>query len=162
MITVTLGTIPIRFDRIIQWIEILLKDGTISEPLFIQYGVSNITPIEDHPLVTSVPTLKKEDFLKKVTASRFVISHAGQGSTRWLTECNKSFVLVPRLARYLEHVDDHQLMFAKSVESLGVNYCTSIEDLRLMMDNLPLPIQGDLLRGPKLVDHLLRVYPPRR
>ncbi len=162
MITITLGTIPIAFDRIIKWIEILLDEGTISEPLFIQYGVSDITSIVSHPLVTAIPMLEKADLFKQISISRFVISHAGQGSTRWLAQCKKSFVLVPRLANYREHIDDHQLIFAKNVKPLGINYCISLSDLRLMINNIPPPIQGDLLQGPELVDHILQVYPPRR
>jgi UDP-N-acetylglucosamine transferase subunit ALG13 len=162
MITITLGTIPIAFDRIIQWTEILLEDGTISEPLFVQYGVSDITPIVSHPLVTAIPMLEKPDLFNQISKSRFVISHAGQGSARWLAKCKKSFVLVPRLSDYREHIDDHQLMFAKSVKPLGVNYCTSLSDLRFMINNIPTPIKGDLLQGPKLADHLLQIYPPRR
>ena len=160
MITVTLGTIPIAFNRIVNWLEILLEDGTISEPLFVQHGVSDISPILMNPLVTAVPTVGKPDLLARVIESRFVISHAGQGSTRWLVSCKKSFTVVPRLARYHEHIDDHQLMFTKSVHPLGVHYCLSLEELRSAIVNLPPLISGELLQGPKLTDHLLQVYPP--
>ncbi len=160
MITVTLGTIPIAFDRIINWLEILLEDGTISEPLFIQHGVTDISPILTNPLVSAAPTIEKRDLLELVIESRFVISHAGQGSTRWLVSCNKNFTVVPRLARYHEHIDDHQLMFSKSVKPLGVHYCITLEDLRLAMSNPPPVIPGELLQGPKLADHLLQIYPP--
>lgn len=159
MITVTLGTIPFQFDRIVQWIEILLKDGTISEPIFVQHGVSDISRIEKHPLVTLTPMLEREKLLQLVTKSRLVISHAGQGSTRWLAGCKASFVIVPRLARYGEHIDDHQLSFAKSVESFGVQHCLALENLRSTILNPPAPFQGELLNGPKLVDHLLQSYP---
>jgi UDP-N-acetylglucosamine transferase subunit ALG13 len=158
MITITLGTIPFQFDRIIQWIEILLKDGTISEPVFVQYGVSNISSIEKHPLITVAPIIEHEKLLQLVTNSRLVISHAGQGSTRWLASCQASFVIVPRLAQYGEHIDDHQLSFAKSVESFGVQFCLLLEELRNSIQNPPVPFQGQLLSGPKLVDHLLQSY----
>jgi UDP-N-acetylglucosamine transferase subunit ALG13 len=160
MITVTLGTIPIAFDRIISWLEILLEDGTISEPLFVQYGITDISPISTNPLVTAASTVEKSDLLARVLQSRFVISHAGQGSTRWLVSCNKNFTVVPRLARYHEHIDDHQLTFSKSVQPLGVHYCLSLEDLRFAMLNPPPLILSELLQGPKLADHLLQVYPP--
>lgn len=159
MITVTLGTIPFQFNRVIQWLKILVEDGTISEPVFVQYGVSDISPIEKYPLITVAPILEREKLLKLVTVSRLVISHAGQGSTRWLVACKASFVILPRLAQYGEHIDDHQLSFAKSVESSGIHYCLSLENLRSTILAPPIPFQGELLNGPKLVDHLLQAYP---
>lgn len=160
MITVTLGTIPIAFDRLINWLDILLEDGTISEPLFVQYGITDISPISRHPLVTSVPTVEKADLRTRIIQSRFVISHAGQGSTQWLVSCHKNFTVVPRLARYHEHIDDHQLSFSKSVQPLGVHYSLSLEDLRFAMINPPPVILNELLKGPRLADHLLQAYPP--
>lgn len=159
MITVTLGTIPFPFERVIQWLETLVEDGTISESVFVQYGVSDISRIEKHPLITVAPLLEREKLLQLVTNSRLVISHAGQGSTRWLAACKVSFVIVPRLARYGEHIDDHQLSFAKSVESFGARYCLSLDELRSTILEPPEPFQGELLSGSKLVDHLLQVYP---
>lgn len=158
MITVTLGTIPIQFDRVIQWLETLLEDSTILEPTFVQYGVSDISRLEKHPLITAASILEGDQLFQLVNNSRLVISHAGQGSTRWLAACKASFVILPRLSQYGEHIDNHQLSFCKSVESFGIRYCTSLEELRNIILNPPAPFQGDLLSGPKLVDYLLQVY----
>jgi UDP-N-acetylglucosamine transferase subunit ALG13 len=159
MILVTLGTIPFPFDRAIDWIAFLLENGTISEPVFVQYGVSNVAPIMKHRLVTAESIVQSKDLMKIVDASRLVISHAGQGSTRSLAERGARFVLLPRLASHCEHIDDHQLLFAKSVERLGVLSCLSLNDLQQSVLQPPPPFQGQLFEGPRLAEHLLKAYP---
>lgn len=159
MITVTLGTIPFQFNRAIDWLDSLLASGVITEPVFVQHGVSSVSKLTQYPLVTTAPILEFNNLVTIVGASRLVISHAGQGSARGLAESKASFILIPRLARYGEHVDDHQLQFARSVEPLGVKYCLSLEELEQAVKNPPPRFQKSLLKGPKLVDHLLQVYP---
>lgn len=159
MILVTLGTIPFSFDRAINWIESLLDNGTISEPVFVQYGVSDVAVITKHRLVTAESIVLSKDLMKIVDASRLVISHAGQGSTRSLAERGARFVLLPRLASYGEHIDDHQLLFARSVEKLGVLSCSSLNDLQQAVLQPPPPFQGRLFESPKLAEHLSKAYP---
>jgi UDP-N-acetylglucosamine transferase subunit ALG13 len=159
MITVTLGTIPYQFNRAVTWLSILLEHQIISEPIFIQYGISDISVVAKHPLVTATPILQSCDLMKMIDDSRLVISHAGQGSARALAKRRASFVLLPRLARYGEHIDDHQLSFAQSVEKFGISYCLSLEELEPFILQPPPPFENQLFDGPKLADHLLKVYP---
>lgn len=159
MITVTLGTIPYPFNRAVQWLNLLLEQEIITEPVFLQYGVSDIKALSNHQLVTAVPLLPAEELAEKIEASRFVISHAGQGSTRKLALQDKSFVILPRLAEHGEHVDDHQLLFAEGVESLGVTVCLTVEALRSVIKKPPASLKKDLFSGPKLSDFLVEKYP---
>lgn len=159
MILVTLGTIPFPFNRAINWIDSLLENGVISENVFIQYGVSDVSAIVKHPLVTAESIVQSKDLMKLVDSSRLVISHAGQGSTRAMADRGACFVLLPRLARYGEHIDDHQLLFAKSVENLGVSFCLSLDALEQAVLQPPSHFKGQLFNGPKLVEYLLEVYP---
>lgn len=159
MITVTLGTIPYPFDRSIVWLKSLLDSSVINEPVFLQHGNSNIDLLEDHPLVTSMSVIHQDELQSIIDQSRLVISHAGQGSTRMLAARRVRFVLLPRLAEFHEHVDDHQLMFARSVRSRGVNYCTTLEELEAAVNNPPPPCEAELFAGPSLANHLLQKYP---
>jgi UDP-N-acetylglucosamine transferase subunit ALG13 len=160
MITVTLGTISFPFDRAIVWIANLLEQEIIKEPIFVQYGTSNISRIKDHPLVTTAPNLPFPDFVKLVDDSRLVISHAGQGSTRDLVRRGANFVLLPRLAQHQEHIDDHQLMFAQSVEARGVRYCSTLKELEAIIQAPPVTVDPSTFEGARLSDHLLKRYPP--
>lgn len=159
MITVTLGTIPYSFNRSIVWLKALLDSGVIDEPVFIQYGNSDVSALLNHPLVTAEAVVPQAKLKAMVDSSRLVISHAGQGSTRLLAAAQVHFVLLPRLAQHGEHVDDHQLMFARSVASRGVHHCTTFEALEQAILNPPGLCPPNLFSGPKLTAHLLKRYP---
>jgi len=159
LITVTLGTIPFTFDRAINWLSILLERELISEPVFVQHYQTNVSALEKYSLVTTVPIVESSELMNQIKSSRLVISHAGQGLTRALASQSASFVLLPRLACYKEHIDDHQLLFAQSVEQLGISYCLSLESLEKIILNPPPAFQGELFSGVKLTDHLLQKYP---
>lgn len=161
MITVTLGTIPYPFDRVTNWLDSLIREGIITEPVCFQHGSTNADVLAKHKLVTSVPLLPMSELAEQIEVSRFVISHAGQGSTRMLAARNNSFVIVPRLSKYSEHVDDHQLLFAKGVEQLGVHICVTLESLKLAIKQPPTPLNKDLFAGNKLCDYLAEKYPGR-
>lgn len=159
MITVTLGTISYPFNRAIDWLATLLEKGAISEHVFVQHGTSDVTKIINHPLVSTSPKVPFPEFVHLVEKSRLVISHAGQGTTRDLAMRGVNFVTIPRLAQYHEHVDEHQLMFAKSVASRGVRYCTTLEDLENIINAPPVILENPLFEGPKLSDFLISRYP---
>ena len=159
MITVTLGTIAYPFQRALDWVDELICHGVITEPLFVQYGTSNICRLASHSLVTATPFVELSDLQRRIRASRLVISHAGQGSTRMLANMEATFTLLPRLARYGEHIDDHQLLFARSVESVGVNHCLTLNCLRDFIAHPPQKAQKQLFDSPHLAEHLIHAYP---
>lgn len=161
MIVVTLGTIPFPFERAIKWVHELIKTGLISESVFLQHGTSEVAALVDNPLVTTSTVVESYKLIELIDQARLVISHAGQGSTRLLADRGASFILVPRLAKYGEHIDNHQLLFAKSVEKLGVKYCTEFSELAEVVTNPPERFQQSLFKDPKLVDHLVKAYPGR-
>ena len=163
MITVTLGTIPYPFDRAVHWIKTCLENGVIREPVFIQHGVTNVDLLLDNQLVTAVSLLKSDSLAKIIRNSRLVISHAGQGSTRKLACSDRSFTILPRQAIYGEHIDNHQLDFAKDIMTFGydVHVTMDIQDLEAALISPPPPIHRDLFDGPKLSDFLVHKYPGR-
>ncbi|MEM7727043.1 MAG: glycosyltransferase [Cyanobacteria bacterium P01_A01_bin.45] len=159
MITVTLGTIPFPFDRAIKWLDILLERGAISEDVFVQYGTADVSVLKKYSFVETAPIVESSLLMKHIKSSRLVISHAGQGLTRGLAAQGACFILLPRLASHKEHIDDHQLMFARGVQELGISYCVSLEKLQEAVLNPPVSFQGKLFDKPKLADYFLQKYP---
>lgn len=154
MILVTLGTQFFAFDRCIHWLERLLAEGVIVEPVLLQHGTTSVARLK-HPLLTVVYSLDLDEMQNSVRRSRLVISHAGQGSARMLARLGAHFVLLPRQRRYREHVDDHQLLFTHAVARLGVHYCIEYHQLVCYIQNPPPPLDGDLFhQTPSLADHL--------
>ena len=161
MILITLGTIPYSFDRLIDWMAILLDEGSICEPVFVQHGITNVKAITNNPLVATSSLLSLDEISQVIENSRLVISHAGQGSTRKLAKTNKPFIIVPRESKYREHIDNHQLCFAQNMsDKFGICYCTSLIDLQKSILNPPRPINKELFAEARLADHLLTMFPP--
>ncbi|CAN3127767.1 hypothetical protein ACNUDN_01533 [Mycobacterium sp. smrl_JER01] len=58
-----------------------------------------------------------------------VITHSGVGTLMEILDMGVFPVVVPRLARRGEHVDDHQLQAAGILRDLGIAAVTDAEDL---------------------------------
>jgi UDP-N-acetylglucosamine transferase subunit ALG13 len=157
MIVYTLGTIFFPFERATTWLQELLEKEIIVEPVLLQHGSTSAARLS-HPLLTSVASLTRQEMHESVKQASMVISHAGQGSTRMLAEMGACFVLLPRLKRYGEHVDDHQLLFARRVEKFGVHYCIELDQLINCVKERPLPFQSDLFNAPSLTEYLIARY----
>ncbi|WP_299493167.1 glycosyltransferase [Acaryochloris sp. IP29b_bin.137] len=159
MITVVLGTSPFPFNRAISWVGTLLEQGILKKDIFIQYGASDISQLAKCSQLSTAAFIAASDMKANIEQSQLVISHAGQGLTRFLADSKVPFVLLPRLARFGEHIDDHQLWFAEAVAQQGIHYCMSLEELEQAVRQPPDILQSPLFEGPKLVDHLLKTYP---
>jgi len=157
MIIFTLGTIFFPFDRAANWLQILLQEEIIIEPVLFQHGATSVTRL-NHPLLTNVASLTTDEMHAAVKQASLVVSHAGQGSTRMLAGMGAGFVLIPRLKRYGEHVDDHQLLFARAVERFGVHYCTELEQLIQYIKQPPSPLRKKMFDAPLLAEHLMTRY----
>jgi len=125
MILLTVGTQPMQFNRLIKEIDALIEEGIITQPVFAQIG--DCTYIPKNMEYTS--TLEKEKFDQLFTQCELIISHAGMGSINTALENNKPLIIYPRLQKFHEHVNDHQLYTAQKFCELGhVLACYCKED----------------------------------
>ena len=156
-----LGTCPYPFPRLLEWIGDLVDRNSISKDqgLYIQHGYTPMPKsIQKYSWVKFTPSISKKELRRLIIESDLVVSHAGQGLTSELAKSNIPFVIVPRLKRFGEHVDDHQLYFAKSVEQFSVIHCLDFEQLEKAVENPPQELNISLFPGPKLVDYLINTY----
>lgn len=65
------------------------------------------------------PFLEMSAFETLVTEANLLILHAGAGSVIHALRAGKVPVLMPRRAALGEHVDDHQIEFARELEKMG-------------------------------------------
>lgn len=105
MILVLLGTFPTQFKRPLIEIESLCKEGAISEQVIVQNGYTTMNSVymEFRPFL-SLPQLNE-----LYQSARVIISHAGTGSLVKGLKLYKKIIAIPRLAKYGEVVDDHQV-----------------------------------------------------
>jgi UDP-N-acetylglucosamine transferase subunit ALG13 len=59
------------------------------------------------------------EFSRCITEADLVILHGGAGSVIHAIHAGKIPVVMPRLAKYGEHVDDHQVEFARALAREG-------------------------------------------
>jgi UDP-N-acetylglucosamine transferase subunit ALG13 len=112
VILVTLGTLHFPFDRLLRALDSLPAD----EELVVQCRVPG--PLPAH--ARSVTDLPFDELAETMRAARVVVCHAGVGSVLTALANGKRPVTVPRLARFGEAVDDHQLAFARRLAEAGL------------------------------------------
>ena len=114
MLFLTIGTL-FGFDRLVKAVDLAIAQGQIQEEVFAQIGPGEYRP--KHMKHTEV--LGKDAFEDVISRSTGLISHAGIGSINAALKYHKPMVVLPRLKRFGEHVNDHQLYTARKFESLG-------------------------------------------
>ncbi|MGO5070053.1 glycosyltransferase [Roseburia faecis] len=112
MIFVTVGTHEQPFNRLVQKIDQLKKDGIIEEEVFIQTGFSTYEP----KYCQWSKLIPYEDMVQYVEKARIVITHGGPASFIMPLQIRKIPIVVPRQKQFGEHVNDHQMEFCKIVE----------------------------------------------
>jgi len=118
VIFVTVGTNEARFDRLLEALEGLPADAE----LFVQHGPSPIRPAG----ATCTDYVSFEEMAERMSQAETVVTHAGVGSVLTALLNGTRPIVVPRLVRYGEAVDDHQLEFARRASEAG--FVTLVED----------------------------------
>ncbi len=111
MIFVTVGTHEQQFNRLVEQMDKLVQNGIISEEVFIQTGYSTFQP----KYCRWQQWLSYQDMLAYVNKARIVITHGGPSSFIMPLQIGKTPIVVPRHAKYNEHINDHQVKFCTAV-----------------------------------------------
>lgn len=114
MIFVTSGSM-LPFDRLFRAVDSAVESGLLTEPVFAQIGESRYLPQR----CEYVRFLDKSVFDDRVKNASMIIAHAGIGIIMEALKTNTPLLVMPRLARLGEHVNDHQESTAAKFESLG-------------------------------------------
>lgn len=117
MIFVLLGTQDAPFTRLIDMIHELVLENDWTEQVIIQSGTTKVT--WEHPNVLIQPFFDVKTFKKHFKNARMIITHGGAGTMFEALEMEKKIIVVPRLRKYLEHVDDHQIELAEVFAKRG-------------------------------------------
>lgn len=104
MIFITVGSQKFQFNRLLKAVDGLVASGVIDEEVFAQTGYSDYKP--EHYAYKDF--LNHEEFSEYEDRADIVITHGGTGAIIGAVKQGKKVIAVPRLARYGEHVDDHQ------------------------------------------------------
>jgi len=83
----------------------LVEEKKISNDIFAQIGYSDYKPKN----YEFKEFLDREQFAEIMERCEIVITHGGTGAIVGAVKREKKVIAVPRLAKFGEHVDDHQL-----------------------------------------------------
>jgi len=114
MIFLTVGT-QFPFDRLVKSVDLAFDAGLIDEDIIAQIGESFYKPRN----FRAVASLDKDIFDMRLREASSIISHAGIGTITMALENRKPLLVMPRLAKYGEVVNDHQAAIAKRFSELG-------------------------------------------
>jgi UDP-N-acetylglucosamine transferase subunit ALG13 len=114
MIFLTVGT-QFPFDRLVRAVDEALGRSALREEVFAQVGRGGYRPRH----MEWVETLEREVFAERVAGARALIGHAGMGTILMALEAGKPLLVMPRLHRYREIVNDHQVATARKFGELG-------------------------------------------
>lgn len=111
MILVTLGTQKQSFVRLLDMIE----NSNIKEEIIVQAGHTKYSS-EKMKILDFIPYEKLNELTDKAD---IIITHGGTGSIVTPLKKGKKVIAVPRLAKYGEHVDDHQVQIVDVFSEMG-------------------------------------------
>ena len=133
MIFVTVGTHEQQFNRLIEYVDCLKRDGIITEEVIMQTGFSTYEP----KYCTWKKLYPYSEMIELVKKARIIITHGGPSSFVMPLQIGKTPVVVPRQRKYNEHINDHQVEFCKAVENrMGtIISVENIKELRKVIAN---------------------------
>jgi len=113
VIYVTVGTMFLDFPRLIRKMDEIA--GKTGELVCIQTGLGRTYPKNcEHFDFKS-----REEVLALQRDARVIVCHAGIGSVMDALRARRPLIVVPRLKKFNEHMNDHQLDVAKAVQTRG-------------------------------------------
>lgn len=110
MIVATVGTHGQAFPRFFDVVRVLEDDDVL-----LQYGQGAPPP----GFANAVAFLPFAELQTQMQSASAVITHAGVGSVLCARRAGHVPVVVPRLHKLGEHVDDHQAEFTRTLEAAG-------------------------------------------
>ncbi|MCH4284027.1 beta(1,3)galactosyltransferase EpsH [Absiella sp. AM54-8XD] len=131
MIFITLGSQKFQFNRLLKSVDELIEGG-LDEEVFAQIGYSNYKPKN----YKYKEFLDREEFSEVINCSDIVITHGGTGAIIGAVKKRKKVIAVPRLAKYGEHVDDHQLQLVSQFRELDLIYSCEDGDLKSAIETV--------------------------
>lgn len=129
MIFVTLGTQEKSFLRLLNAVEEFAKQHP-NHDIIVQSGhtkfESNYCKVFDY-----LSRDQMQDYYQKAD---LVITHGGVGSILEILQLEKKMIAVPRLKKYREHINDHQLQIIDNFSRLG--YLLACYDLEQLAETI--------------------------
>lgn len=123
MVFVVLGTNDKDFSRLLKAIDSEIEKGIIQEEVIVQSGKTKYK--SNH--MKLIDFFSIDEFNQYIEQADYIITHGGVGTILDSLKKNKKIIAVPRLKKYKEHVNDHQIQIITEFEKDG--YLLGVDDL---------------------------------
>ena len=131
MIFVAVGTQKFQLNRLLKAIDDLIEQDQLKDEVFAQIGHSDYVPRN----YAYKDFLSRDDFQDCINRCDLLITHSGVATIIAGLKQDKPIVVVPRLARFAEHVDDHQVQIADSFSQKNLLFmCKHLDNLAETID----------------------------
>ena len=133
MILITLGTQDKQFTRLLNVVQEQIDKGNIKDKVIVQAGHTKYNS-KDMEIVDLIDREKFSDLIKDCD---LLITHGGVGSIITGLQNNKKVIVAPRLSKYDEHMNDHQIQITENFSKVG--YILPLyenDDLEKVLENV--------------------------
>lgn len=126
MIFVTVGSQKFQFNRLLKKIDDLIDQQIITEEVFAQAGASDYVPKN----YGYIGFMSSEEFEKRENEADLIITHGGVGAIIGALRKGRRVIAVPRMKKYGEHVDDHQIQLITAFDDMKmIKGCLNLDEL---------------------------------
>lgn len=133
MIFVCLGTKRFSFNRLLEELDNLIEQNKIDNDVLAQIGQSTYIPKN----YKYKRFMDPDEYENNVNKADIVITHGGTGAIVKALKAEKQIIAVPRLEKYGEHSDDHQLQIVSFFSENGyVHRVDQMTELMPAIENL--------------------------
>lgn len=115
MILVTLGTQDKTFPRLLEAVQKQIDKGNIKDKVVVQAGNTKFESKD----MEIFDLIDRDNFAKLIQECDLLITHGGVGSIITGLKNNKKIIAAPRLEKYGEHTNDHQLQIIEKFSDSG-------------------------------------------
>ncbi|HCR83250.1 MAG TPA: multidrug MFS transporter [Lachnospiraceae bacterium] len=143
MIFVTVGTHEQPFNRVLEYMDNLKRDGKIEDEVIMQTGYSTYEP-KYCEWSKMIPYIKMQEYVSK---ARIVVTHGGPASFIMPLQMGKIPIVVPRQFEFKEHVNNHQVDFVRNIAE-RMKTIISVLDIK--------ELDGIINDYDQIVDHMQR------
>jgi UDP-N-acetylglucosamine transferase subunit ALG13 len=131
LVVVTVGTDHHPFDRLVRWVDAWAGAAGRSIECFVQTGTSTVTP----RVAAWASFVSRDELRSLMSNAAAVVCHGGPATIMDCRRAGVKPVVVPRRRALGEHVDDHQVLFARrAARADDVDLVESEERLRAILD----------------------------
>ena len=113
------GTQDKEFPRLLLEVERLIETGKINDKVIAQIGYTKFETKLSKSKMKIIEFTTPKEIQKIIKDSDFIITHGGVATIIEGINNGKKVIAVPRLKKYKEHVNDHQLQIIENFNDSG-------------------------------------------